>query len=386
MSSPKIPILDLKTQYATIKNEILSALDDVLESQQFILGPQVEVLEQKLAEYCQCKFAFGVSSGTDALLLSLMALGIQPGDEVITTPYSFFSSTSSIVRLGAKPVFVDIHPGTLNIDTERIETNVTPRTKAILPVHLAGQMVDMDPIMDIATRHGLYVVEDACQAIGADYKGKKAGSIGHVGCFSFYPSKNLGGYGDSGLVTCNDGNLADKLLLLRNHGQRPKYNSLLVGGNFRMDAIQAAVLLVKFRHLEQWLESRRRHAAEYHRLFVGRGIALGLNELSNKPGITFPEETGFGRHTYHLYIIRSIQRDDLRKYLLENGIGTEIYYPIPLHLQECIRNLGYQLGDFPESERAARETLAIPIYPEMTGAMLTQVVDTIAKYVISLGS
>jgi dTDP-4-amino-4,6-dideoxygalactose transaminase len=380
MNNTQIPILDLKAQFATIEPEINAALGRVLESQQFILGPEVEALEKELAEYCHCKYAFGVSSGTDALLVSLMALGLEPGDEVITTPYSFFASSGAIVRLGAKPVFVDIEPGTLNIDVSQLESKITSRTKVILPVHLAGQVADMDPVMDVARRLGLYVVEDACQAIGADYKGKRAGSIGHLGCFSFFPSKNLGGYGDSGLVTCNDANLADKLVLLRNHGQRPKYHNLLVGGNFRMDAIQAAVLLVKYHHLEKWTESRRRHASEYRRLFVERGISINLNNLPDKAGIVLPEESGYGRHIYHLFIIRTRRRDELKKYLADHGIGSEVYYPIPLHLQECFRNLGFKLGDFPQSESAAKETLAIPVYPEMTDDMLIRVVDTISSF------
>ena len=385
MSTLQIPILDLKTQYASIKQEIHKAIEGVLESQQFILGEEVETLEKELAAYCQCKYSLGVSSGTDALLIALMAIGIQPGDEVITTPYSFFSSTGCIVRLGAKPVFVDIEPGSLNIDVNQIEAKITSHTKALLPVHLAGQVANMGPILEIAGRHGLFIIEDACQAIGADYKGKRAGSIGQLGCFSFFPSKNLGGYGDSGLVTCNDADLADRLVLLRNHGQRPKYHNLLVGGNFRMDAIQAAVLRVKFKYLEQWTESRRRHAAEYHRLFTERGISLSLVDYPDKPGIVLPEETGFGRHIYHLYIIRTRQRDDLKTYLYEHGIGSEIYYPIPLHLQECFRELGFKSGDYPNSECAAKDSLAIPIYPEMTGEMLTQVADTIADYIHSQG-
>jgi dTDP-4-amino-4,6-dideoxygalactose transaminase len=274
MTSETIPMLDLRAQYATIKNEIQVAINRVLDRQQFILGEEVEALENSLAAYSHCKFAYGVSSGTDALLASLMAINIKAGDEVITTPYSFFATAGSIARLGGKPVFVDIDPGTFNIQSYQIEKAVTSRTKAIIPVHLAGQMVDMDPIMDVAKRYGLYVIEDACQAIGADYKGTRAGSIGHLGCFSFFPSKNLGGYGDSGLVTTNDPNLADKLYLLRNHGQKPKYHNQLVGGNFRMDTLQAAILLVKFNHLEAWTESRRVHASKYRELFTLNGIAI----------------------------------------------------------------------------------------------------------------
>ncbi len=381
MKPVPIPILDLKAQYATIKPEINEAIERVLASQQFILGPEVEALEKDLANYCQAKFAIGVSSGTDALLLSLMAIGIQPGDEVITTPYSFFSSSGSIARLGARPVFVDIDPATLNIQAEQVESRVTGRTKAILPVHLAGQVANMQPILDLAGRYGLFVIEDACQAIGADYYGKKAGSMGHTGCFSFFPSKNLGGYGDSGLVTCNDADLADKLLLLRNHGQRPKYNNLVLGGNFRMDAIQAAVLRVKFKYLDQWTEARRRNASAYRRLFTERGLAISLREMDTHKGIVLPEQTRYGHHIFHLYIIRAKFRDDLTYLLRKQGIASEIYYPIPLHLQKSFEYLGYKIGDFPESERASRETLALPIYPEMTPEMLVRVADAVAEAV-----
>ena len=380
MSSNSIPILDLKAQYSSIKEEIQVAIARVLDSQQFILGPEVEALERELAEYCQCKYAFGVSSGTDALLLSLMAIGIKPGDEVITTPYSFFATSGSIVRLGAVPVYVDINPTTLNIESDEIEAKVTPLTKAILPVHLAGQVANMEPILEIAKRYDLHVIEDACQAIGADYKGKRAGSMGDLGCFSFFPSKNLGGYGDSGLVTCNDASIADKVSLLRNHGHRPKYHNRLVGGNFRMDAIQAAVLRVKFKHLEDWTEARRKHAATYQHLFSDHGIAILLKDYGLRKGIVLPSEAGSGRHIYHLYIIRSEFRDELLDFLKNRGIITEVYYPIPLHLQECFSNMGFKAGDFPNSERAAKETLALPIYPEITDAMLARVVDTIVEF------
>jgi dTDP-4-amino-4,6-dideoxygalactose transaminase len=380
MNLKPIPLLDLKAQYSTIKGEIQAAIERVLDSQQFILGSEVEALEKELAEYCQCKFAFGVSSGTDALLLSLMAISIQPGDEVITTPYSFFATSGSIVRLGAKPVYVDIDPASFNIQSEQIGPKITSRTKAILPVHLAGQVANMGPIMDIAKQHGLYVIEDACQAIGADYMGKRAGSIGHLGCFSFFPSKNLGGYGDSGMVTCNDAALADRVSLLRNHGQRPKYHNHLVGGNFRMDAIQAAILRVKFIHLENWTQTRRKHASTYQHLFTKQAISIPLNEYSVKSGIVLPAESGFGRHIYHLYMIRTKYRDELSTYLKIHGIGNEIYYPISLHLQECFNDLGFKLGDFPQSERAAKETLALPIYPELSEDMLSRIVDNVVEF------
>lgn len=380
MNTKFIPILDLKAQYATIRDEIHVALEKVLDSQQFILGAEVEALEKLLADYCQCKYAFGVSSGTDALLISLMALGIKPEDEVITTPYSFFASAGSIVRLGATPVFVDIDPASFNIQAELIERAITSRTKAIMPVHLAGQMADMDPILDVAKRYGLNVIDDACQAIGAEYKSKRAGSMGNLGCFSFFPSKNLGGYGDSGLVTTNDADLADRVSLMRNHGQRPKYHNLLVGGNFRMDAIQAAVLRVKFNHLEQWTETRRKHAVIYKELFTRAGISISLDEFGVKSGIVLPIETGFGRHIYHLYLIRTKYRDELKADLNARQIGTEIYYPIPLHLQECFSSMGFKQGDFPQSERAAKESLALPIYPELTEEMQSRVVDEITSF------
>jgi dTDP-4-amino-4,6-dideoxygalactose transaminase len=312
-----------------------------------------------------------------------MAIGIQPGDEVITSPYSFFSSSGSIARLGARPVFVDIDPATLNIKSEEVESRVTARTKALLPVHLAGQVTNMEPIMQVARQHGLYVIEDACQAIGAEHKGQRAGSIGQLGCFSFFPSKNLGGYGDSGLVTCNDAALADKISLLRNHGQRPKYHNLLLGGNFRMDAIQAAVLLAKYNHLDQWTEARRTHAAYYQGLFAERGISISLDQIDKQKGIVLPVENRANRHIYHLYIIRTKYRDDLAYVLRENGIASEVYYPVPLHLQACFRDLGYKKGDFPQSEQASRETLALPVYPEMTTEMLTRVADTIAEFINS---
>jgi dTDP-4-amino-4,6-dideoxygalactose transaminase len=380
MNSKPIPILDLKTQYSTIKIEIQSAIQRVLDSQQFILGAEVEALENVLADYCQCKFAFGVSSGTDALLISLMAIGVKPGDEVITTPYSFFATAGSIARLGAKPVFVDIDPSNFNIQSDQIKGVVNSRTKAIIPVHLTGQSADLDPILDVAKHYGLYVVEDACQAIGADYKGRRTGSIGNLGCFSFYPSKNLGGYGDSGLVTTNDADLADKVSLLRNHGQRPKYHNLLVGGNFRMDALQAAVLSVKFKHIENWTEARRKHATTYRKLFIRSGISISLDELAVKRGVVLPLESGFGRHIYHLFMIRTKYRDELASYLKAKQIGFEIYYPIPLHLQECFNEFGYKIGDFPQSEKASQETLALPIYPELTEEMLSKVVDAIAEF------
>ncbi|MFZ2096704.1 MAG: DegT/DnrJ/EryC1/StrS family aminotransferase, partial [Anaerolineales bacterium] len=316
----------------------------------------------------------------------LMAIGIMPGDEVITTPYSFFSTSGSIVRAGGIPVYVDIDPSTYNIQPGQIEAKVTSRTKAILPVHLAGQMANMEPILEIAKRYGLYVIEDACQAIGADYNGKKAGSLGHLGCFSFYPSKNLGGYGDSGLVSCNDAELAEKVFMLRNHGQKTKYNNHLIGGNFRMDAIQAAILRVKLTHLETWTEARRKNAVRYNRLFIKNAISISHDDIGIKSGIVLPYDAGFGRHIYHLYLIRTKYRDELVTFLKSRDIATEIYYPIPLHLQECFKEMGYKPGDYPQSERAAKETLSLPIYPELSEEMTTRVVNTIAEFVKSYPS
>ncbi len=369
-----VPLLDLKAQYATIRDEVQEAVNRVLESQYFILGPEVKALEEEIAAYSQCEFGIGVSSGTDALLVSLMAIGIQPGDEVITTPYTFFATAGSIARLCAKPVFVDIDPLTYNIDPDKIEAAITPRTKAIIPVHLYGQMADMDPIMAIAERHNLYVIEDAAQAIGSEYKGRRAGSIGHLGCFSFFPSKNLGGIGDGGMVVSNDSDLADRVRLLRNHGYRPKYYNKVVGGNFRLDAMQAAVLGVKLRHLDDWTAGRQRNVATYRRLFKEAGLSDGENP------IVLPYDAGWGRHIYNQFVIRVPERDELKAYLKGNGIGCEIYYPVPLHLQECFANFDYGRKDFPYSEAAAKETLALPIYPELSNEMLSWVVNGLGNF------
>ncbi len=364
-----VPLLDLKAQYATIRDQVRTAIDRVLESQHFILGPEVEALEREVAAYSQCQFGIGVSSGTDALLAALMAIDLQPGDEVLTTPYTFFATAGSIARLGARPVFVDIDPLTYNIHPAGIEAAITERTRAIMPVHLFGQMADMDPIMEIAGRHHLYVIEDAAQAIGAEYKGRRAGSIGHLGCFSFFPSKNLGGFGDGGMVVTNDAELADKVRLLRGHGARPKYYHKVVGGNFRLDALQAAVLRVKLKYLDEWTAARRRNAERYRQLFAAAGVPVGL-----------PHDAGYGRHIYNQFVIRSGRRDALLAYLKAQQIGTEIYYPVPLHLQECFAGLGYRAGDLPASEQAAQETLALPIYPELTDAVLATVVRAIAEF------
>lgn len=370
MNTTPVPLLDLKAQYATLRDEIHAAMDRVVESQHFILGPEVEALEQEVAAYSQCAYGIGVSSGTDALLVALMALEIGPGDEVITTPYTFFATAGCIARLGAKPVFVDIDPRTYNIDSTRIEAAVTPRTKAIMPVHLFGQMADMDPIMAIAARHNLAVIEDAAQAIGAEYKGRRAGSIGHLGCFSFFPSKNLGGFGDGGMVVSNDPALADRVRLLRGHGARPKYHHQVVGGNFRLDALQAGVLRVKLRHLDDWTAARQRNAARYRQLFAATGLT----------GVELPWESGDGRHIYNQFVIRLALRDSLMAHLKARQIGHEVYYPLSLHQQACFAGLGHGTGDFPASEAAALETVAIPIYPELTEAQQQVVVDAVVAH------
>lgn len=364
-STTPVPLLDLKAQYAALRDEIHAAMDRVIESQHFILGPEVEALESEVAVYSHCKYGIGVSSGTDALLVALMAIDLQPGDEVITTPYTFFATAGSIARLGGRPVFVDIDPRTYNIDPAGIEAAITPRTKAIMPVHLFGQMADMDPIMAIAERHGLYVIEDAAQAIGAEYKGRRAGSIGHLGCFSFFPSKNLGGFGDGGMVTTNDLALADKVKLLRGHGAHPKYYHKVVGGNFRLDALQATVLRVKLRYLDEWTAARQRNAERYRELFAAAGVDIDL-----------PYDAGYGRHIYNQFVIRCERRDALMAHLKARQIGTEIYYPVPMHLQECFGDLGYRAGDFSNSEQASLKTLAIPVYPGLRDEQQRAVVRT----------
>ncbi len=372
-STTAVPLLDLNAQYLTIREEIHAAMDRVIESQYFILGPEVEALEREVAVYSHCDYGIGVSSGTDALLVALMAIDLQPGDEVITTPYTFFATAGSIARLGGRPIFVDIDPLTYNIDPAGIEAAITPRTRAIMPVHLFGQMADMDPIMEIAGRHNLFVIEDAAQAIGAEYKGRRAGSIGHLGCFSFFPSKNLGGFGDAGMVTTNDADLADKVKLLRGHGARPKYHHKVVGGNFRLDALQAAILRVKLKYLDGWTAGRQHNAQIYARLFAEAG-------LSSFEGFELPFDVGYGRHIYNQYVIRTHRRDELMNYLKSQQIGTEIYYPVPMHLQECFADLGYCRGAFPVSESAAQETLALPIYPELQKNSQIRTVEAIHSF------
>ena len=368
----RVPLLDLKAQYASIKEEVRAALDEVLESQIFILGPKVEELEKKIAAYSHVKHAVGVSSGSDALLISLMALDIGPGDEVITSPFTFFATAGVIARLRAVPVFVDIDPVTYNIAPEKIEAAVTARTKAIIPIHLFGQCADMQPIMEIAAKHGLIVIEDAAQSLGAEYRGRRAGAIGHLGIFSFFPSKNLGGFGDGGMVVTNDEVLYERVKVLRVHGAKPKYYHKIVGGNFRLDAVQAAVLTVKMKYLDGWSQKRRDNAASYDRqLAEARPIDIVL------PKAVYRDGGDRDYHIYNQYTIRTKQRDGLQRFLKDNGIGTEIYYPVPLHLQECFRYLGYQEGDCPLSEAAARETIALPIYPELTEEQIQYVVDSV---------
>lgn len=367
-----VPLLDLKAQYATIRQQIEPVLKDVVESQYFILGPKVKELEGKIAAYSQCSHAIGVSSGTDALLIALMAIDLKPGDEVITTPFSFFATAGVIARLNAKPVFVDIQEDTYNLDPSKIEAAISDKTKAIIPVHLFGQMAEMDPIMEIANKHKLFVIEDAAQAIGSeDEKGRRAGSIGHMGCFSFFPSKNLGGFGDAGMVVTNDEGLANKLIKLRVHGSEPKYFHQIVGGNFRIDALQAAILSIKLDYLDQWTESRQKNAREYIEKFKENGLEKDLGLPGLKKGY---------RHIYNQFVLRSSKRDDLIKHLRDHNIGCEIYYPVTLSDQECFAYLNYKNGDFPVSEKAAEEVLAIPIYPELTQAQKSYIVETITGF------
>jgi dTDP-4-amino-4,6-dideoxygalactose transaminase len=365
-----VPLLDLKAQFASIEGDVRAAIDRVLTSQHFIMGPEVEACEREVALYSSCRHGIGVSSGTDALLVALMALDIGAGDEVITTPYSFFATAGVIARLGAKPVFVDIRPDSYNIDPERIEAAITPRTKAIMPVHLYGQCADMDPILAIAARHGLPVIEDAAQAIGAEDKGRRAGSMGTIGCFSFFPSKNLGAFGDGGMVVTNDDALAEKLRVLRVHGSKPKYFHKIVGGNFRLDALQAAVVRVKLGHLDAWTAARQRNAALYDVKLAESGVTA--------KGLALPAVCR-NRHIFNQYVLRTERRDELQARLKERGIGTEIYYPQPLHLQECFAGLGYGIGDMPQAEAAAKQTLALPIYPELTVAQIDEVVGAVSE-------
>jgi dTDP-4-amino-4,6-dideoxygalactose transaminase len=367
-----VPLLDLQAQYAPLRDEILAAITRVCDSQRFIMGPEIDALEDELSAMLGVRHAVAVSSGTDALLLALMALDIKAGDEVITSAYSFFSSAGEIARVGATPVFVDIDLETYNIDTGRLSAAVTPRTKAILPVHLFGLTTDMDPIVEVASRAGIPIIEDAAQAIGAGYKGRLAGGIGMCGCFSFFPSKNLGAFGDAGLLVTSDDQFARRARMMRVHGMDPQYHHPVVGGNFRMDALQAAILRVKAPHLAAWSQARRENAKRYATLFR----EAGLTDL-----VTLPVEPPERRHIFNQFVIRTPRRDDLRAHLTARGIGTEIYYPEPLHVQPCFSYLRYGRGDFPAAERAAAESLALPIYGELTPAQQETVVDAIAEFV-----
>lgn len=368
----KVPLLDLKEQNAALRPEIEAAIGRVLDSNGFILGDEVAALELELADYCGAEFAIACASGSDAILLALMAYDIGPGDEVITTPYSFFATVSSITRLGATPVFADIEPDTYNLDIGKVSSKITGKTKAIEPVHLFGQCVDMDGLGQIAKDRSVPIIEDAAQAIGAEFAGVRAGSIGEIGCFSFYPSKNLGGMGDGGFVTTNDAEIAAKLRALRVHGSEVRYFHKYVGLNSRLDGFQGAVLRVKLPHLEGWTERRRENARRYRSLFLDAGLA---------EEIVLPTELPGRRHIYNQFVIGvPDSRDELRDFLTEKGIGTDIYYPVPLHLQECFAYLGYREGDLPVAEKAARETLALPIYPELTSGHIETVVAAAAEF------
>jgi dTDP-4-amino-4,6-dideoxygalactose transaminase len=367
-----VPLLDLDAQYRPLRDPLLAAVTRVCDSQRFIMGPEIDALESELAAQLGVKHAIAVSSGTDALLLALMALGIRAGDEVVTTTFSFFATAGAIVRVGATPVLVDIDPATFNIDPVQAAAAITPRTKAIMPVHLFGLGADMDPIMDAANRAGIAVIEDAAQAIGSTYGSRPLGAIGAFGCFSFFPSKNLGAFGDAGLLTTEDAALAERATLLRTHGMKPKYYHHVVGANFRMDALQAAILRVKAPHLAGWTAGRRANAARYRRLFHDAGLDAS---------ITLPTEPSGRSHIFNQFVIRTADRDGLKRHLDAQGIGNEIYYPVPFHLQPCFADLGYRPGAFPHAERAALESLAIPVYGELSAGQQETVVSAIGQFV-----
>ncbi len=384
---PRVPLLDLKPQYEAIAARVQAAIEAVCASQHFILGPQVKTLEARIAAYAQCRHGIGVSSGTDALLLALMALGLGPGDAVITTPYTFFATAGTIARAGALPLFCDIEPDTFNISAAAVRGLIErecqagdglihrptgTRVKALMPVHLYGQLCDMGPLMDLARRFDLKVIEDAAQAIGArDSQGRQAGSFGDVGCFSFFPTKNLGAFGDAGMCVAQDAALAEHMEVLRVHGGKPKYHHAFIGGNFRIDELQAAVLNVKLDYLDEWSAKRALNAGYYTKAFARAGLGEAVRTPAARPGM---------HHIYNQYVIRVRHRDALREHLAQSGVGTEIYYPIPLHLQKCFAYLGHAPGAFPEAERAAHETLALPIYPELTEQQLQHVVDSIGAF------
>ncbi len=363
----KVPILDLKAQYAKYKSEAMRAIEEVCDSQMLCLGPAVAKFESEAAAYCGCKYAIGVSSGTDALLVSLMAAGIGESDEVITTPFTFFASAGAVARLGARPVFADVDPDTFNINPGKIEEKISSRTRAIVPVHLYGQAAQMKQIMEIARKHKLIVIEDAAQAMGAMQDSKKAGTIGDIGCFSFYPTKNIGAFGDAGLVATNDEKLAEKIKLLRVHGENPRYFYKMIGGNFRMDNIQGAVLSVKLKYLDEWNDRRRKNAEIYDKLFAGAIVKPPKIEQNNVS-------------IYHQYTVAVPKRDALQKYLGEQSIGSAIFYPQPLHLQECFEGLGYRKGDFPVAEELAEKVLSLPIYPELTPEQIEYVAKTVLAF------
>lgn len=377
-SDQPIPLLDLKAQHATIADDINAAYARVVSAQAFIMGHEVEAFEKEIAQWIGVPHAIGCASGSDALLLALMALDLEPGDEVITTPYTFFATVSSITRNGLKPVFCDIEPRTFNMDTRKLESLITDRTRAIMPVHLYGQLANMDEIMRLAERRGLIVIEDACQAIGAKHGKRRAGASGLTGCFSFFPSKNLGGHGDGGLMTTNDPLLASKLRSLRLHGSTERYFHKMVGINSRLDALQAAVLRVKLPHLEIWNDGRAAVAKRYEAMFAEAGVLQSEGDRPEAGRVIAPAVTT-DRHVFHQYVIRVQKRDKVMAKLKEKQIGHAIYYPLALHMQECFADLGYREGDMPESERASRETLALPIYPELTEDQQRRVVKAIAE-------
>lgn len=368
-----VPLLDLKAQYATIREDVREAIDRVFESQRFVLGAEGQALEEEIARYCQTKYAIGCASGSDALLLALMSCGVGAGDEVITTPFTFFATAAAITRLGARPMFVDIDERTFNMDPARAAAAISQRTKAIIAVHLYGQCVDMEPLVEMAAKNGIPLIEDAAQAIGAEDRGRRAGSIGTIGCLSFYPSKNLGGAGDGGMLITSDDDHAHGLRMLHVHGEAQKYHHDVVGINSRLDELQAAVLRVKLAHLDEWTSARQRKARQYESMFTDAGLC---------EQITPPYVRRDGRHVFHQFVIRvpGGARDALREHLRMHGVGSDIYYPVPLHLQKCFADLGYEKGEFPAAERAAAETLALPIYPELTDAQQDYVVSTIASF------
>jgi dTDP-4-amino-4,6-dideoxygalactose transaminase len=368
----KVPLIDLRGQHLLLRTQLVEAVERVIDSQQFVLGAEVEAFENKVAEYCNTEYAVGCASGSDALLLALMALDLKAGDEVITAPFTFFATAAAIARLGARPQFVDIDPLTYNIDTRRVDAAITARTRAILPVHMYGQCADIDPLIEISNRHGLTIVEDAAQAIGAKYRGRRAGSMGQMGCFSFYPTKNLGGAGDGGMIVTSNSGFYERLRKLRVHGGPTEYLHDEIGINSRLDALQAAILRTKMEHLDAWSEARRQKATLYNRLLVEAGLT---------DHISLPSVSRENQHIFHQYVIRAPRnRDRLLKHLFDNGVGSKVYYPVPLHLQKCFDYLGYQRGAFPEAERAALETLVLPCFPELSEEQQQYVVDVISRF------